>query len=168
MKRPTAARIRSVLHYDPKTGLWHWIAKTADNASRCKIGSIAGHANGNGHLQICVDHKFHMAHRLAWLYMTGEWPKGLLDHRNGIPSDNRWKNLRLATRSQNSANAKKRAGSFHPLKGARYYKRNNKWSSQVRVNGKPFYLGLFDTPEQAHAAYVKAAKKHFGAFARAA
>ena len=159
-------RLREVLKYSKRTGLFTWIKPTHPQSRRCVIGANAGHASTSGHLQICIDGKFHSSHRLAWLYVTGSWPDGDIDHRNGIPSDNRWSNLRLASRSQNVANAKKRAGSKSTLKGVKYHAQSNKWVGQLRVAGRALYLGIFKTPEKAHAAYVKAAREHFGEFAR--
>lgn len=98
--------------------------------------------------------------------MTGEWPADMIDHKNRDRTDNRWENLREATRSQNNAN--RRASSTHGFKGATFNRRQGRWMAQTKVNGKRVYLGYYDTPEEAHAAYVAAAERYFGEFARAA
>lgn len=153
------------MRYSPKTGAWFWIAKTSPNVNR-KWGDPAGHHNGHGYLQITVDKKYYLSHRLAWFYMTGYWPKAQIDHRDCDRANNAWYNLREATRSQNLGNSKKRRDGRVKMKGVRFHR--NRYVAKIRVCGKGIYLGSFDTPEQAHAAYVKAAKKHFGEFARAA
>ncbi|CAH0532169.1 Phage HNH homing endonuclease (ACLAME 27) [Ralstonia phage UAM5] len=103
-----------------------------------------------------------MAHRLAWLYMTGKWPEQFIDHANMNKGDNRWGNLREANKSQNNANQPARTTSG--LKGA--YWSNASMSWQAKINKR--YLGSYGTAEEAHAAYMEAARERFGEFARAA
>lgn len=98
--------------------------------------------------------------------MTGEWPSADVDHKNRDRRDNRWENLRAATRSQNNANRVTTAS--HGFKGATYNKRQGRWAAQTKFKGKPVYLGYYDTPEEAHAAYLAAAERLWGEFARAA
>jgi hypothetical protein len=97
--------------------------------------------------------------------MTGKWPRKLVDHRNCINSDDRWRNLRPANHSQNGANSHDRP-SLVPLKGVTWDRNRNKYAARIRVNYRTINLGRFDQPEAAHAAYVAAADKHFGEFAR--
>lgn len=89
----TAERLREVLEYDPAIGVFRWLIKPCGQIS---IGDIAGCRHGEGYVQIRVIGRIYLAHRLAWLYMTGEWPISLIDHRNLDRSDNRWSNLREA------------------------------------------------------------------------
>jgi hypothetical protein len=104
----------------------------------------------------------YIAHRIIWLMMTDEWPEAEVDHINGNKADNRWDNLRLATHGQNKANA----GAMHRgLKGA--YKVKNRWRSVIRADGYTQHLGYFDSEQDAHLAYVEAAKAVFGDFANA-
>jgi hypothetical protein len=162
----SAERLREILHYDPETGVWTWRMR-ASRFSRVRIGALAGCLNGGGYWQIAVDGCVYLAHRLAWLYTKGEWPASDLDHEDLDRSANRWDNLRLATKSQNAANTRARSNNKSGLKGASRYNRNGKWQSGIVVGGKRIFLGLFDTAEEAHVAYVAAAEKFSGEFARA-
>jgi hypothetical protein len=155
----TAKQLRDLIFYDPETGLCTWLVSRGNR----KRGSGAGCINGSGYIDIKIE-KIYQVHRLAFLYMTGEWPKNEVDHINMIRSDNRWCNLRAATRSQNFANQHVYSCNPTGYKGVmKYY---HKWIARIRVNGTQLYLGLYPTPEEAHAAYCVAAKKHFGDFAR--
>jgi Demerecviridae HNH endonuclease len=160
LKKLTQRQLKKLLNYDPKTGIFRWRV----NKARCaQIDSIAGR-RGN----IMIDGTGYHAHRLAFLWMTGHWPKYDIDHKNGNFRDNRWTNLREATPSQNLMNARtQKTGKFtSPYKGvSRCSDRPGKWQARICIHPGGF-LGRFDTPEEAHAAYCKAARKHFGEFAR--
>lgn len=97
--------------------------------------------------------------------MTGRWPKVTVDHINCIKADDRWCNLREATHSQNGANQHDRKSRV-PFKGVTWVSRDKNYQAAIRINYRTITLGRFDTPEAAHAAYRKAARKHFGEFAR--
>jgi hypothetical protein len=99
----TAERLRELLDYDPETGRFIW-RKDHPTAKHIKAGSVAGTKNGRGYWVIGVAGAKYVAHRLAWLYVTGEWPAHLVDHENGDRLDNRFANLREATDSQNNFN----------------------------------------------------------------
>jgi len=160
----TAERLRHFLDYDAATGVFTW-----RNPPRCgpRLGAQAGCRNQCGYWRICIGQKSYKAHRLAWLYVYGQWPSERLDHINRDPGDNRIENLRLATRSQNAAN--KRSLSASGLKGvyftksAKHHKRP--WGSSIKVNGKSIWLGRHETPEAASLAYMRAASAHFGEYA---
>lgn len=160
----TLERLRSLVSYDPETGDF------ASVASRGGIRHSAslGHVEENGYRRLMIDGRRYLAHRLAWFFVTGEWPAEGVDHKNGDRDDNRWANLRLATASQNQANRRKPRGYSCPLKGAHWNRFRSVWQSYIRVQGRSLYLGRFDTPEAAHAAYAAAATLHFGEYARAA
>jgi hypothetical protein len=164
MTELTAERLREVLNYDPATGVFTWLVRTA----RCRrIGEVAG-CGKNGYHQIGIDRRRYRAHRLAWLYMTGEWPAQEIDHINGDPSDNRITNLRPATSSQNKTNSRRRSDNNSGYKGVSFDRSRQKWQARISVAGRSARrLGRFDCPVAAHAAYVAAAEKHFGEFARA-
>jgi len=143
------------LTYDPITGFFHWSVTRA----RCRYGARAGSLNTHGYLEIGVHGRRYMAHRLVWLLKYGVMPSGEIDHINGDRADNRICNLRLATRKQNAANMRGYASSG--FKGAYYDKRRSKWFSAI---GKTF-LGYFQSPEDAHAAYCMEAQERYGEFA---
>lgn len=157
----TQARLKELLRYDPATGLFTWLVTRA----RAKQGTVAGQVD-NGYVMIGVDGVRYQAHHLAYLYVKGVWCEGLLDHDDGDRANNRWANIREATRAQNNRNSKTRSHNKCGLKGVQQH-RSGKWASKIQFAGKQHYLGLFDTPEAAHQAYVDAAKAHYGEFARA-
>jgi hypothetical protein len=159
----TYQRLRELLDYEPQTGKFFWKVRTA----RCvKIGSLAGAIERNGYRRIDLLNKHYLAHRLAWLYVNGEWPLGDLDHVNGNKDDNRVANLRPATVSQNAMNKKMPATNKTGFKGVCQV--GKKFQAGIKRNGKSTHLGWHDTPEAAHAAYVEKANEIFGEFARAA
>jgi hypothetical protein len=150
----TQSELKEIIHYDTETGLITW-GKTP--GQRKTTGAIAGTKDPRGHIVVCINWKRYKAHRLAWLYMTGEFPEdGLrLDHINRIPSDNRWCNLRLATAKQNSHNAVHRVPKESGVTGV--YPSGNKlrWTAKTTVDGKAVTIGTYDTIKEAHDAYVK-------------
>lgn len=150
----TQAFLKSVLHYDCDTGLFVW----RENRGRIKALSHAG-GDSRGYTRIRVNYGWYRAHRLAWLYMTGNFPDCAIDHINGTRDDNRWSNLRLATGSVNQQNRHSAASNSKsgflgviPI--------GEKFFAQIYVNrGDKRYLGTYATPELAHAAYVKAKRE---------
>ena len=159
---PPLDMILARLKYNPRTGL----LRRKINVGKGLIGSVAGTLSPDGYVRVGVMYKMYLAHRLIWYMQTGAWPKHEVDHRNGNRADNRWRNLREATREQNIANSPARTTNKIGIKGVRWHVAGGAWQARMFLNGKDMHLGLFDTPEQAGAAYVKAAKKHFGEFAR--
>ncbi len=162
----TAEMLRSVIHYDAETGIFIWKIQPC---SRRPIGSVAGGVTGTnarnpqGYWVIAVAKKHYRAHRLAWLYTYGESPAGEIDHINGDHLDNRICNLRVANRQQQCANSVRPSHNSSGFKGVS--RKRNKWRARVKVNQKEIGLGVFNTKEEAHAAYMKAAQEHFGEFA---
>ncbi len=160
----TAEQLREILHYDPDTGLFVWAQSRGKKTAK---GKAAGSIDNYGYVVIRFDGSLWKGHRLAWLYMTGEWPKVVVDHENLIRADNRWTNLRDATKGLNAANSKLAANNKAGFKGVSKHKKVPMWVAQITVNQKKIYLGLFRTPEEAHAVYMAAARKYFGEFANA-
>jgi hypothetical protein len=158
----TAERLREVLDYDPLTGDFRWLV--ASN-SHVHIGKIAGSINGSGYILIGVDGTKYRAHRLAFLYTMGKFPKSEVDHADGDTTNNRWANLREASRSLNAANTRRPRTNGSGFKGVHWHSRNKKWRAQVKLNGRHICLGDFACPKEAHTAYMAAAVKHFGEFA---
>lgn len=152
----THDRLKEVLNYDPKTGIFTTLIK------RCGPNNV-GSVNGNSYLQIMIDRKIYSAHRLAWLYMKGEWPKDQIDHINGKRDDNRLVNLREATKSINSQNIKNhRKDNACGFLGVTVVTGNNlkkPWQASIRISNKQIYLGCYKTPEAAHEAYLCAKRK---------
>jgi hypothetical protein len=155
--------LRALLSYYPESGDFIW--NVAVN-SRAQPSSIAGSLNQDGYLQIGIDGRRYYAHRLAWLHFYGELPTHGIDHINGDRADNRIANLRLATHAQNAANAKRCRTNRSGLKGVS--SSHGKWRARISPKGKCLGLGTFNSPEDAHAAYVATAQSEFGKFWRAA
>ena len=155
----TAEYLRSILHYSPETGIFTRKVSTANNV---KAGDIAGSLDGDGYLLIGVQSRVHSAHRLAWFYVYGTWPKDQLDHINRNPADNRIANLREATNKQNLQNAGKYSHNTSGHPGVCWHKQRSKWRASIRHNQKLIHLGLFTTLEEAIAAR-KAAQKLYWA-----
>ena len=163
MTELTAERLRSLLSYDPLTGDWVWLNPPG---KRWKRGDKAGRRHAQGYWDIGIEKKRYRSARLAFLYVTGFWPEYFVDHIDGSRDNDRWLNLREATKSQNAANSRKPNHNTSGFKGVGWAKNECKWVAQIKVNGRHFALGYFDDPQVAHAAYVEAAKRMFGEFAR--
>lgn len=131
-------------------------------------GSPAGYTTHNGYLMCCVQGNRLQAHRIAWALVYGEVPTGDLDHIDGNKQNNHPSNLRLATRSQNNYNAKKRRDNTSGYKGVSFDKARNRWDARFNIEGRTVRLGRFDTAEEAKAAYDKAATALRGEFHKAA
>ena len=153
--------LKSLLHYDRDTGVFTW-TKTA------KAGRVAGTSHNEGYWHVTIRQRQFLAHRLAWLYVYGVWPTNDVDHMNGKRNDNRIANLREATRSENLRNTGKRQSNKSGFKGVSFCRETGRWSAIISVDYKSIRLGRFATPEEAHAAYVAAAERLHGEFARAA
>lgn len=156
------------LHYNPLTGVWAWRVRHGSNAG---AGSRAGCLHHTGYwiisLHFAGARRQYRLHRLAWFYMTGEWPKHFVDHKNTNHADDRWINLREATDSQNNANTRLRKTNTSGLKGVHWCKVKRKWRSNLKLNNKSIFLVYSDCPAVAHFAWVIASDTHRGEFARA-
>lgn len=159
----TQDRLKELLHYDPEIGIFTQRLRRP----RVRVGDIAGYSESSGYWRIHVDGRKYLAHRLAWLYVTGEWPI-FVDHEDLDKSNNRFGNLRKATRSQNGINRSRFPNNTSGFKGVSFCKRTRNYMARIQVNGSSLFLGCFNKAEEAHAAYVAAAEKYFGEFARAA
>lgn len=160
----TVERLRECLDYSPETGAFKWRVDRGTNKLKGKPAGVS--SNGCGYRAIFIDGRSYLAHRLAWFYCTGAWPKGPLDHINGNRADNRLSNLRCATSAGNRANSAVNKNCKTGIKGVQF--RHGRWRSKITHSGKTRHLGVFDTPAEASAAYIKAAAAQFGEFARAA
>ena len=161
----TAKLVREILFYNERLGCLY--IKQPLNKHGI-VGAQAGTLHRNGYRYVTLYGIRYKEHRLIWFIKTGRWPKKDVDHINGKRADNRWSNLRSATRSQNCANARLKKLNTSGFKGISWDRRRKKWRARIKVEYQEKWLGYYDKPEQAHAVYVAAAKKHFGGFARAA
>ena len=155
--------LKSILTYCKASGVFKWRVK---HSKKVNAGAIAGGRNVAGYTVIGIDRKVYYAHRLAWLYVNGEWPIQI-DHRNCDKADNRWRNLRLANHTQNALNAKLTIRNTSGRKGVSWQKSANKWAASIYLDGRKIHLGLFDNIEAAHSSYMAAAKRAEPKFARA-
>lgn len=147
--------LRQLLSYDATTGVFTWT----------KTGSFAGSIYKCGYRYIRVCGSAFRASRLAWKFFYGSDPCGFIDHINCKRTDDRIDNLRECSAYQNARNRKISKTNSSGYKGVT--KQGEKWRSQIEVFDKHISLGMFDNPEDAHRAYVEAAEKYFGGFARA-
>lgn len=151
----SAQRLRQVLHYDPLTGEFMHLRKhLRDKQPGC------GHRCTDGYTYLGVDNAHVLAHRAAWLYMTGAWPIDQVDHIDGDKANNRFLNLRDASRETNAQNLHRpRADNKSGFLGVHLHPAG-KWVAMIRIAGKKKNLGYFTTPELAHVAYVQAKRMH--------
>lgn len=151
------AELKEVLHYEPTTGIFTWKRRT----DKIRIGDIAGTLN-KGYVMIRVNGKIYAAHKLAWLYIYDkylEFPKENIDHINCIRNDNRIENLRIATTTQNGQNVKQARPSNKSTGLLEAYTHQGKFVSYIRAEGKNRNLGVFNTAQEAHEAYIAAKRK---------
>ncbi len=139
--------LKQHLSYDKSSGIF----------TRLKNGKIAGTIKTNGYRGIYVHDKIYFAHRLAWLYIHGEFPQDQIDHINRNRDDNKLNNLRVVTNSANACNKENPQGS-NPYLGVTKKKRRNKykWCARIKFDGKDKHLGYFDTAEEARNIYLLA------------
>ena len=130
-----------MLLYKPETGSFFRLTKPAPSA---RVGDLAGCDNGNGYLRITLDGASHYSHRLAWLYITGEWPKDQIDHINHIRDDNRWGNIREVTHQENQMNRSISPNNTSGVTGVHWDKCARKWRAKIKREGKTINIGLFD------------------------
>jgi hypothetical protein len=145
----TAERLKALLHYEPETGFFVWIHGTRGR----EIGKAANHKNALGYIAIRVDGTSYLAHRLAWLYVFSTWPAKNIDHIDGNRSNNAITNLRDVDQSSNVFNRHgAQSNNSHGFMGVS--KKKNKWRARIVYRGARTELGVFDSAEMAHAAYL--------------
>jgi hypothetical protein len=156
----TQEKLKSLLHYDPDTGIFTRLTSSGGNT----IDSITGNFDKDGYLKTTIQGKTYRTHRLAWLYIYGEFPPKEIDHINCGRNDNRLLNLRLSTRSENTYNTRIFSNNTSGYKCVSWNKKAKKWRAYCNVNGKQNHLGLFETAEQAYIAYQNFARINHGEF----
>lgn len=162
----TAERLRELFRYNPETGEFTRLVHRSHNAKKGDV--IRGCQTPYGYFVINAGGKVHLAHRLAWLYVHGEWPSEQIDHVNRDRGDNRFVNLRLATPHQNSSNKRMDGRNTSGVTGVSWYKAYGKWNAQIHVHSKRLNLGYFERIEDAAAARRAAEVRYFGEFRRSA
>lgn len=157
----TAQELRALVCYDPLTGIFVW----RRSFGNLRAGARCGRLHVSGYRQIGIRGKRHKAGRLAYLYMTGAWPADEIDHINLTRDDDRWVNLRIASRKQNAGNKRKRPDNSSGVPGVAWDRARGKWRAQIRRAGKQVGLGRFDHKRDAMVAYRLAALKEWGEYA---
>ena len=143
----TQAMLKELLHYHPESGIFRWRQARKNNS--IPPWSVAGSMDGRGYIQINIAKKRWKAHRLAWVYMTGQHPPGEIDHINGVRTQNDWLNLRHASHKQNGENIKQRSDNTSGFRGVCFDKRSKRWLAKVQHHQTQYNLGYFDTAEKA-------------------
>jgi HNH endonuclease/AP2 domain len=156
---PPVEFLKSRYSYDPVTGV------LVSKFGRWK-SQVVMQTEQQGYVVVRIDKKIFKAHRVIWKMMTGQEPPDEIDHVNNDRADNRWSNLRDATKANNQWNRKAQRSGRAGLKGAQWHERDQRWYSEIRTHGDRVWLGYFETPEEAHDAYVKAARLLHGQFAK--
>lgn len=157
----TQARLKELFTYNKTTGFF----KYKISRGRCMHGDIAGSLSTRRYVRIRIDNIDYGAHRLVFMYITGEWPKDQVDHKNQIKDDNRWTNLRDCTPEQNQGNVPLRSNNTSGYKGVCWNKKTEMWISRISHKSKRISLGSFTCKHEAAGHYNNAALKYFGEFA---
>lgn len=152
----TLQLLREFLDYNPETGVFHWLKSPSRNVP---AGAVVGWKNKDGYLSVQFRGKYLLLHRVAWLFVHGEWPADRIDHFNTEKTDNRIKNLRAASIGLNTQNQRK-AHRQNKLGVLGVHKTGSNFTASIRVRGKTVHLGRHASPEEAHAAYVAAKRRY--------
>lgn len=167
MKELPIEYIKKTFSYSPKTGLLRWKKRTDTIFANACIGKIAGSHDKDGYIRVEIGKSsYYPAHRIIHAIVTGKWPIADIDHINGVRDDNRWVNLRLATRQQNLRNMKLRSSNKSGFKWVSWSKPAKKWIAQIRDSTTNRYIGVFNTPEEAFKAAQTVALELHGSFVR--
>jgi hypothetical protein len=160
---PSQERLHQLFDYSVTTGFLY------RRSGRTKGLPVASQARRSRYPTVWVDGSIYLVHRLVWKWVTGHDPQNLhIDHADGDRTNNAWHNLRLATVSENLRNAKRHHDNTSGFKGVYRAHDSSRWVARITHNRKGIYLGRYNTPEEAHAAYLAAAEQLHGEFARAA
>lgn len=155
----TAEVVKALLDYDGDTGTLTWkfrgrewfpTALSQHTFNTRFAGKEAGRVNpSNGYHETSLFYRLYKSHRLIWLWMTGAWPEDFIDHINHDKGDNRWANLRAATKDENVKNVPLRADNITGIPGVSQYPKSGKWYSRIKSGGRVIHLGQFDSFEKA-------------------
>lgn len=163
----TLDRVSQLLTYNSETGNFTWKPRGQPKFDNRFAGKQAG-VVCNGYINITIDYIVIRAHRLAYFMVNGKWPQENIDHINNDKLDNRIENLRLATTAQNMQNVGKYSTNTTGYKGVVKRKNGKPYEATIMAFGQYHYLGTYDTPEEAYAAYCKAAVDLHGEYHRLA
>lgn len=152
----TPERARELFAYEPTIGI---LTNRIDRCSTSLTGNVAGTLEKNGRMRVAVGANKYLVHRVIWLYMTGAWPSNVIDHIDGNPANNVWGNLRDVPLSINAQNQKNHHEN-NKVGFAGVDAHRGRWRAQIRVNYTKKHIGMFDTPEEAHQAYIDAKRKY--------
>lgn len=152
----TQSRLKELLYYSEQFGIFVW-KKSRGTVS---AGSIAGSLDHHGYIQIKVDGRAYLAHRLAFLYMDGHFPADDTDHIKGIKTDNRWPKLRAVSHADNGRNQKRPTTNTSGFIGISWHKLANKWQAYIKISGRVKHLGLFNDISSAVKARTEAEIKY--------
>ena len=153
----TQSELKSKLHYNSKTGIFTWINC---KSPRVKTGDKVGYLTPQGYISILIFGKKYQAHRLAWLYMYGRFPKDGIDHKDQNPSNNRILNLRSADQLTNGKNCKLGKSNTSGIIGVCWDKAREKWVARIKVEHKSIHLGRFLNKKDAREARKEADIKY--------
>lgn len=154
--------LKQLLDYDPVTGNFYW--KVVLYRGKTRIGQVAGSFLPGRYIRIGLNGRSYLAHRLAWFYITGAWPKKI-DHKDRNKQNNSWDNLRIATHSQNLANSRMHIRNLVGFKGVSPYRGAKNFIVTINYKKKQKIAGYFDDAVEAAKAYDSAARQFYGEFA---
>jgi hypothetical protein len=170
---PSRDLVQQLLRYDAATGEFTWLPRPremfASNVAHAAwngryAGKTAGSVKPDGRIDIAIGHRLYKAHRLVWLYMHGEPVPDVVDHVDHNKLNNRFSNLRAATKSENGANMRMRDSNRTGVKGVGIWR--GYYRARIMIAGKDISLGYFKTLEEAAKARFEAASRLHGTFAR--
>jgi hypothetical protein len=154
----TADHLREIIHYDPETGVFTWRIRPSQ---RTFAGDVTGVAvRKDGYCSVKIGRQSYKAHRLAWLYMTGEWPEHEVDHRDRNRANNVWRNLRAATKKQNQENRTPRRDSSSGVTGVLWSNRDQAWRATIVIEGRKRHIGTRKVLSEAVALRAAASRQH--------
>lgn len=153
----TKAILQDILHYDPDTGIFTWKISTA---RRIHVGDTAGHIRPDGYGVITLKGVRYLSHRLAFLYMTGEFPANTVDHIDGNTGNNSWSNLRDVEHTENCKNQKRAKNNTSGVIGVNWHSRYKKWTAFISIHGVYKFIGSFDDFFEAVAIRKSAENRH--------
>lgn len=143
----TQEKLKELLHYDPETGIFIWLERTS---KKIRVGDTAGCINKkNGYRYIRIQGTLYLAHRLAWMYITGSFPDFQIDHEDHVRTRNVFNNLRNATNKSNGLNQSLSLNNTSGFNGVTWHSTAKKWQAQITIDGNNIYLGLFENIEDA-------------------